>query len=142
MGILKKAGDAKGLLRIVLPLVLAAGPSMVWGDGAQVHHQKGDFLLSPKLTFQHYCAPCHGTAGRGDGRYYVTGLIPKPADLKSKGAEGGGPLWDDDYLFRWISQGSAAMGKSNLCPPWGRTLPERHIRGIILHLKTLAREKE
>jgi hypothetical protein len=43
----------------------------------------------------------------------------------------------DDHLLNFISKGSAAMEKSDLCPPWGTTLEENQIKGIIAFLRSL-----
>ncbi len=128
----------------LLPLVLMVGANIASADGGQGRDsgqgkdKRGDFLLSPKKTFQHYCGPCHGLTGEGDGRYYAAALTPKPADLTAKEVS----TRDDEYLFEWISRGSNAMGKSNLCPPWGRTIQEKQIRGIIAHMKALSTKNE
>lgn len=134
----KKPSRAKCFLLSVLPFVFMVGVNIASADGGQGRDKRGDFLLSPKKTFQHYCSPCHGLTGEGDGRYYAAGLTPKPADLTAKEKS----TRVDEYLFKWISLGSAAMGKSNLCPPWGRTIQEKQIRGIIAHIKTLSRTNE
>lgn len=126
----------KVFLWIVLPLVLMVVMTMAAVSGGLDKNKEGDFLLSPRMTFNHYCSACHGIAGKGDGRYYATSLTPKPADLTAKRISERG----DEYLFKWISRGSVAMGRSNLCPPWGRTIQENHIRGIIVYLRTLYQE--
>jgi hypothetical protein len=138
MEIAEKPSRARCFLRIVLPFVLVIGAHIASVDGGQGSDKRGDFLFSPKKTFQHYCSPCHGLTGEGDGRYYASGLTPKPADLTAKEIS----ARDEAYLFKWISRGSAATGKSNLCPPWGKTIQEEHIRGIIAHLKTLSQESK
>ena len=50
----------------------------------------------------------------------------------------------DDYLLNFISKGSAAMEKSELCPPWGNTLGEDRIKGLIAYLRglTISKSKE
>jgi hypothetical protein len=50
----------------------------------------------------------------------------------------------DDYLLNFISKGSAEMEKSELCPPWGNTLGEDRIKGLIAYLRglTISKSKE
>lgn len=134
----KKSSWSERFLGFVLPLVFMIGLIGALVNGGRAEDKRGDFLLSPEKTFQHYCGPCHGLTGKGDGRYYASGLTPRPADLTAKEIS----TRDDDYLFKWISDGAAAMGKSNLCPPWGKTIQEKHIRGIVAHLKALSEEDE
>ncbi len=134
MQAVKKPSGAKCLVWVVLVVVLMIDVAMATVAVSQTNAKRGDFLLSPKQTFVHYCSPCHGPTGKGDGRYYATSLTAKPTDLTAKEIS----ARDDEYLFEWISGGSAAMGKSNLCPPWSKTIQERNIRAIIDHIRTLA----
>ncbi len=100
-----------------------------------------DYLISPKGAFLYYCSPCHGRTANGRGIYFTVDLTPKPANLTN--VEYMATL-TDDYLLNFISKGSAAMEKSKLCPPWGDTLDEGMIKGIIGYLRslTIAKSKE
>ncbi len=109
---------------------------IVLGDSTQEGiDPKGAFLLNPTTTFGHFCAPCHGETGTGDGRYYPSNLSPSPRDftdaefMKSR---------TDKQLFKGISEGSAAVGKSNRCPPWGSIIDKQIINEIIAYQRTLA----
>jgi mono/diheme cytochrome c family protein len=99
------------------------------------------YLTTPKETFKYYCSPCHGKAANGKGIYFTVDLEPTPRDLTD--VEYMAAL-TDDYLFNFISKGSAAMEKSELCPPWGGTLDEDRIKGIIAYLRglTISKSKE
>ena len=44
----------------------------------------------------------------------------------------------DDYLFRVIDEGGAAVGKSPLMAPWGGTLSDDQIRSVIVFIRSLA----
>ena len=92
------------------------------------------YLTTSKKTFQYYCGPCHGENANGKGIFFTIDLEPKPRDLTD--VEYMAAL-TDDYLFNFISKGSAAMEKSELCPPWGSTLEENQIKGIIAFLRSL-----
>lgn len=111
---------------------IVLGNSMPEAEGID---PKGAFLLNPMTTFGHFCAPCHGETGRGDGRYYPSDLSPSPRDftdaefMKSR---------MDKQLFKAISEGSAAVGRSNRCPPWGRIIDKEKINEIIVYLRSLA----
>ena len=99
------------------------------------------YLTSPKETFIYYCSPCHGKAANGKGIYFTVDLEPSPRDLTD--VEYMAAL-TDDYLLNFISKGSAAMRKSELCPPWGNTLGEDRIKGLIAYLRglTISKSKE
>ncbi len=96
------------------------------------------YLTTPKETFQYYCSPCHGENANGKGIYFTVDLEPSPRDLTD--VEYMAAL-TDDYLFNFISKGSAAMDKSELCPPWGNTLGEDRIKGLIAYLRGLTISK-
>ena len=100
-----------------------------------------NYLTSPKAAFLYYCSPCHGTTANGKGIYFTIDLEPKPTDLTN--VEYMVEL-TDDYLVNFITKGSAAMEKSTLCPPWGGTLDDAMIKGMIGYLRslTIAKSKE
>ena len=99
------------------------------------------YLTSPRETFVYYCSPCHGKAANGKGIYFTVDLEPSPRDLTD--VEYMAAL-TDDYLLNFISKGSAAMEKSELCPPWGNTLGEDRIKSLIAYLRglTISKSKE
>ena len=98
------------------------------------------YMATPKNTFQYFCGPCHGKHADGKGIYFTIDLQPTPRDLTD--VEYMSKL-TDDYLLNFISKGSVAMEKSDLCPPWGGTLDEDSIKGIIAYLRglTIAKSK-
>lgn len=44
----------------------------------------------------------------------------------------------DDYLQNIITLGGSALSKSAMMPPWGRTLKQDDIRGVIAFMRTIA----
>jgi mono/diheme cytochrome c family protein len=86
-----------------------------------------------KRLFGQYCATCHGDEGRGDGQN-ASNLNPAPPDLTaSKNSR------DPAYVRRVITQGSAAVGRSPLSPPWGRSLSAQEIDYLVAYCEALAR---
>ena len=70
----------------------------------------------------------------GDGPLSAS-LDPKPA----KHCDGNVMnAMTDEYLFRVIQQGGAAVGKSPLMAPWGGTLGDAQIRDVVAFVRTLA----
>jgi len=87
-----------------------------------------------RRLFNHYCSPCHGENGDGFGKYFAYDLEPRPPDftvpdfLQNRGVE---------ELTTLVTKGSAALGKSNLCPPWEKTILQEEILYLVTHIKIL-----
>lgn len=108
--------------------------------GLDVSPREQAFLLSPKKTFEYYCSPCHGMKGKGDGTFFTIDLKPKPrnfTDVEYMNKR------TDDQLIKSITEGSKAVDKSNLCPPWGKTLTDKRIKELVVYIRSLStQEKE
>lgn len=85
--------------------------------------------LTGKEYYETYCMVCHGERGRGDG-FNAFNLNPRPADLVIAQKRG------DEHLLKAISEGSASVGGSPLCPPWGVTLGKNRVKSITAYLHT------
>jgi mono/diheme cytochrome c family protein len=86
-----------------------------------------------RRLFGQYCATCHGERGQGDGQNAYN-LDPKPPDfLQSLRSHA------PSYWRQIIGGGSAAVGRSPLCPPWGRALSTREIDTLMAYLEALGR---
>jgi mono/diheme cytochrome c family protein len=90
-------------------------------------------LREGKRLFNHYCAICHSETGDGTGQYYGFGLSPTPANFTDKAFM---KTMSDDHLFKAISEGSVGVGKSNMCPPWGKTFDKDEIDCMIIYIRT------
>jgi mono/diheme cytochrome c family protein len=99
----------------------AAGLSYAEGQGRQL--------------FRQYCTTCHGDEGKGDGQN-ASNLSPAPPDFVTSKR-----LQDADYVRRVIAQGSAAVGRSPLSPPWGRSLRPQEIEYLAAYCRALASKK-
>ena len=88
-----------------------------------------------KHLFDHYCATCHGDGGKGDGQN-ASNLNPPVPDLTTSKS-----LADPAYVRRVIAEGSAAVGRSPLSPPWGRSLRPLEIDYLTLYCQRLASAK-
>ncbi len=89
--------------------------------------------------FNHFCAPCHGETGNGEGQFAAASLSPKPANLSDAGFMAS---INDAHISSVITGGSASVGKSNLCPPWGMTFEKRWISELASYVRTLSAPKE
>jgi len=88
-----------------------------------------------KQLFGQYCATCHGDGGQGDGQN-ASNLNPPVPDLTTSKN-----LADATYVRRVIAEGSAAVGRSPLSPPWGRSLSPQEIEYLTLYCRALATKK-
>lgn len=85
-----------------------------------------------KRLFARYCATCHGDAGQGDGQNAYN-LDPKPPDFSESLR-----VHQPSYWRQIIEGGSAAVGRSSQCPPWGRTLGTSDFEVLVEYLRILA----
>ncbi|MFQ5766540.1 MAG: c-type cytochrome, partial [Acidobacteriota bacterium] len=77
--------------------------------------------------FNHYCLPCHGVTGAGDG-FNAFNLDPRPRDLGDPGFQ---KERSDQDLLAIIRSGGGAAGLSTGMPPWGRTLNQRQMENLV-----------
>jgi len=106
--------------------------------GVDISPREQVFLLSPKKTFEYYCSPCHGTKGKGDGTFFTIDLKPKPRNFTDVGYM---KKRTDDQLIKSITDGSKAVDKSNLCPPWGKTLTDKRIKELVVYIRSLSTQE-
>ncbi len=105
-----------------------------------IRAQQGESGLSfserqGRRLFSQYCATCHGDEGRGDGQN-ASNLKPPPPDLTDAAHSA-----DVNTIRKVISEGSAAIGRSALSPPWGRSLSGEQIDNLVAFCEALARKK-
>ena len=90
-------------------------------------------LKEGKRLYSHYCGVCHGETGDGSGQYY--GLTPSAANFTDKAFMKTLP---DEVMYKAINEGSASVGKSNMCPPWGKSFHSEEVEFIVAYIRTLA----
>lgn len=86
-----------------------------------------------RRLFALHCAPCHGDEGRGDGQN-ASRLSPRPPDLtivmRSRA---------ESDVRTVVASGSAAVGRSPLCPPRLRDIGPAGVDALVAHVRELAR---
>ncbi|MGR3179247.1 MAG: c-type cytochrome [Candidatus Anammoxibacter sp.] len=97
-----------------------------------------EHVVNGRGLFLHYCASCHGNAGKGDG-FNSVNLDPVPRDLSDQQYMAKQKNQD---LFKVISSGGKAIEKSARMPPYGNTLSEIEIWKIIAFIRTLHSYKD
>jgi mono/diheme cytochrome c family protein len=86
-----------------------------------------------RRVFAERCATCHGAKGRGDGQNAYN-LEPPPPDFQDSLSE----LSPEDRR-RVIEGGTAALGRSPLCPAWGRSLDGSEVEALLAYLAVMER---
>ncbi len=84
-------------------------------------------------VFLQRCATCHGPQGRGDGQNAYN-LQPPPPDFQESLAK----LSPADRR-KVVEDGTAALGRSPLCPPWGRSLGPDDVDAVLAWLEVASR---
>jgi mono/diheme cytochrome c family protein len=88
-----------------------------------------------RRLFVHYCATCHGDDARGDGQN-ASNLSPAPQDMTASRTS-----QDPALIRRVIAEGSAAVGRSPLSPPWGRSLSQQQVDYLVAYCQSIGRKK-
>jgi mono/diheme cytochrome c family protein len=84
-------------------------------------------------VFLQRCATCHGAQGRGDGQNAYN-LDPPPPDFRQSLAKLSVP-----DRRKVIEHGTASLGRSPLCPPWGRSLGADEVDALVSWLDVASR---
>lgn len=105
-------------------LSLAGGTSAMAEDTEQV--------------FKFYCAQCHGLTGKGDGPNVSKDFPVSPRNFTS--AEEMNKLSDAD-IKNVVLDGGPSVSKSPMMPPWGKTLSEEDVDGLIKYLRGICKCK-
>ncbi len=96
-----------------------------------------EVLQRGKAIYQHYCWPCHGLDGAGDGPVANT-LNPRPRDFTQAHfklrSTGFGELPTDADLFRTISRGIPGTAM----PSWKHRLKEEERWAVLHYIKTFS----
>lgn len=96
--------------------------------------KKGD-PSKGKVLFRHYCAVCHGIAGKGDGPN-AEYLDPRPADLSDAEYMASAT---EQTIFSVIERGGAALDISLAMPVWGKTFSKEQISDLVAYVQTLSK---
>jgi mono/diheme cytochrome c family protein len=90
--------------------------------GAEVHSmlpQTQNNYAEGKVLYMHFCSPCHGETGQGDGLVVQHGYPPPPSYSKGQSSRGGAMKdLTDGKIYHTITYGNNAMGSyaSQLSP--------------------------
>ena len=109
----------------IVAAMLCGGALLVSGAG---------YGADAEQLFQFYCAQCHGLEGKGDGPNVTEDFGTDPRDFTN--TEEMSKLSDAD-IRNVILDGGPSISKSELMPPWGKTLTEEEVDALVQHLRKL-----
>jgi mono/diheme cytochrome c family protein len=116
-----------------IPTPTASPTPALAAPSAPTGNLRGDAAAGARL-YSTYCASCHGPKGQGDG--------PIAASMNPRPANHGDHVYmaslSDPHLYKVISQGGAAVGKSPLMAPWGGVINDEGIRDLIAFIRQLS----
>ena len=115
------------------PLAQAYDTEPDWNDATKViplNYQQAQ----GKRLFYANCVWCHADATPA-GPSNRSNVTPTPS-LMNDGDKLNG--LSDEYMENMIALGGAAVGKSAMMPPWGRTLSPDEIRAVIAFTRAIA----
>lgn len=87
-----------------------------------------------KTNFKFYCAQCHGLEGKGDGPNVTEDFATDPRNFTN--ADEMNKLTDAD-IKNVILDGGPSASKSELMPPWGKTLTDTEVDELVKYLRQL-----
>jgi len=118
-------------------LILCSSASAAEKEAKELKPNPTVSLALGRLTYMHYCTPCHGEKGDGNG-FNAGHLLVKPAnhtDAKFMSER------NDQKLFDTVNLGGVEVSKSTLMPPWGAALGDEKIKSVVLYLRELCQCK-
>jgi mono/diheme cytochrome c family protein len=128
------AGCRKRVENVKADSLLAAYDTEVDWTDAQHVVPLGYQQAQGKRIFYQQCVWCHAdaTPAGPSNRSNLTPVPPLLNDGATLNAE------SDEYMQNIITLGGAAMGKSAMMPPYGRTLSAQEIRSAIAFARAIA----
>ena len=89
-------------------------------------------------VFKFYCAQCHGLEGKGKGPNVTKDFPVTPRDFTNATEMS---KLTDNYIRGIVMDGGPSQSKSPLMPPWGKTISDAEVNGLIKHLRGLCKCK-
>ena len=85
-----------------------------------------------KQLYEFYCAQCHGLSGKGDGPNVTKDFKTDPRNFTSVADM---EKLSDADIKNVVTDGGAAVSKSELMPPWGKTISEADINKLVAYVR-------
>ncbi len=90
---------------------------------------KGD-AAKGATKYKELCASCHGEKGDGAGPAGAA-ITPKPTDFT---AAANAERLTDEYTYKVIKEGGAAVGRSPMMVAWGGIVSDQELRDVSAHV--------
>jgi cytochrome c553 len=110
---------------LLVGAVLLSGAALA-GDKFEL---KGD-AAKGEATFKTMCVACHGEKGDGNGPAGAA-LNPKPTNFTDAA---NADRLTDEYVYKVIKEGGAAVGKSPLMVAWASSLKDDQLRDVAAYV--------
>lgn len=110
---------------LLVGAVLLSGTALA-GDKFEL---KGD-AAKGEATFKMMCVSCHGEKGDGAGPAGAA-LNPHPTNFTDPANS---ERLTDEYVYKVIKEGGAAVGRSPLMVAWGASLKDDQIRDVAAYV--------
>lgn len=110
---------------LLVGAVLLSGTALA-GDKFEL---KGD-AAKGEATFKTMCVSCHGEKGDGSGPAGAA-LNPHPTNFTDAA---NADRLTDEYVYKVIKEGGAAVGRSPLMIAWGASLKDEQIRDVAAYV--------
>ncbi len=91
-----------------------------------------------KQLFDFYCAQCHGLTGKGDGPNVTKDFKTDPRNFTSVADM---EKLSDADIKNVVMDGGAAVSKSELMPPWGKTIAEADVDKLVAYVRKFCKCK-
>ncbi|MDP6428450.1 MAG: cytochrome c [Rhodospirillales bacterium] len=105
------------LSALFLPVLLWATDSISGAKAAETEQ-----------LYKFYCAQCHGLSGKGTGPNVTKDFPVTPRDFTNTAEMN--KLSDND-IRGIVMDGGPSASKSPLMPPWGKTLSDKDVDGLV-----------
>ena len=122
------------LLRALAVGLTALGPWAALAPPAPAQPSRPASAHPGRAVYVKHCATCHGETGGSDGPGAAALPIRPPPFTDGRLLN---PL-PDDFLYRVVKDGAAAVGLAPQMPGFGPFLTDREIRDVVAYVRTLA----
>lgn len=112
--------------RVMMAAVMAMASAALAGG----FELKGDAAKGAE-KYKTLCVSCHGEKGDGNGPAGVA-LTPKPTNFTDAA---NGERLTDEYVYKVIKDGGAAVGKSPLMVAWGASMKDDELRNVAAYVQ-------
>ena len=92
------------------------------------------YAADAEQLFKFYCAQCHGPGGQGDGPNVTEHFATDPRDFTNRAEM---EKLSDADIKNVILDGGPSASKSELMPPWSKTLTEAEVDTLVGYIRKL-----